>query len=86
MDELTSIPGIGKRTAGDIVINRPYASADEVSVADVDIGASSPASRGSTCTLVSRTRTPRRHRSRLQRSGEVSPDRVASNPCRRRDN
>ncbi|QIB73390.1 radical SAM protein [Halogeometricum borinquense] len=36
MDELTSIPGIGKRTAGDIVINRPYASADEVSVADVD--------------------------------------------------
>ncbi|ADQ68003.1 hypothetical protein C499_16222 [Halogeometricum borinquense DSM 11551] len=36
MDELTSIPGIGKRTAGDIVINRPYASADEVSAADVD--------------------------------------------------
>ncbi|SFR37902.1 radical SAM protein [Halogeometricum limi] len=37
MDELTSIPGIGKRTAGDIVVNRPYASADEVSVADVDL-------------------------------------------------
>ena len=24
MDELTAIPGIGKRTAGDVVVNRPY--------------------------------------------------------------
>jgi radical SAM superfamily enzyme with C-terminal helix-hairpin-helix motif len=37
MDELTAIPGIGKRTAGDIVVNRPYASADEVTAADVDL-------------------------------------------------
>ncbi|WP_121743059.1 radical SAM protein [Natronorubrum halophilum] len=32
MDELTAIPGVGDRTAGDIVVNRPYDS-----VADADL-------------------------------------------------
>ncbi|MFC4406989.1 radical SAM protein [Haloarchaeobius iranensis] len=36
LQELTAIPGIGKGTAGDIVVNRPYGSPDEVS-ADVDL-------------------------------------------------
>jgi radical SAM superfamily enzyme with C-terminal helix-hairpin-helix motif len=30
MDELTAIPGVGKRTAGDIVVNRPYGSPADV--------------------------------------------------------
>ncbi|PSQ25178.1 radical SAM protein [Halobacteriales archaeon QS_9_68_17] len=30
MDELSAIPGIGRSSAGDIVVNRPYESADEV--------------------------------------------------------
>ncbi|QCJ47551.1 radical SAM protein [Haloprofundus sp. MHR1] len=30
MDELTAIPGLGKSKAGDIIVNRPYDSADEV--------------------------------------------------------
>ncbi|ELZ86664.1 radical HhH protein [Haloferax elongans ATCC BAA-1513] len=29
MDELTAIPGIGRSTAGDIVVNRPYETPDE---------------------------------------------------------
>ncbi|WP_246998980.1 radical SAM protein [Halosolutus gelatinilyticus] len=33
MDELTAIPGVGDRTAGDIVVNRPYES-----VTDADFG------------------------------------------------
>jgi len=33
MDELAAIPGIGDRTAGDIVVNRPYES-----VADAALG------------------------------------------------
>ncbi|MDS0473453.1 radical SAM protein [Natrinema sp. 1APR25-10V2] len=33
MDELTAIPGVGDRTAGDIVVNRPYES-----VGDADLG------------------------------------------------
>ncbi|WP_129114805.1 radical SAM protein [Halegenticoccus tardaugens] len=33
MDELTAIPGIGKRRAGDIVVNRPYDSPEEVASA-----------------------------------------------------
>jgi radical SAM superfamily enzyme with C-terminal helix-hairpin-helix motif len=37
MDELTAIPGIGKRTAGDIVIDRPYDSPDDVTATDVDL-------------------------------------------------
>jgi radical SAM superfamily enzyme with C-terminal helix-hairpin-helix motif len=37
MDELTAIPGVGKRTAGDIVVGRPHASVDEVTT-DVELG------------------------------------------------
>jgi len=38
MDELTAIPGIGKQRAGDIVVNRPYESPEEID-ADVDLSA-----------------------------------------------
>ncbi|WP_136588473.1 radical SAM protein [Salinigranum halophilum] len=38
LDELTSIPGIGSRTAGDIVVGRPYAAVEEAPAsADVDL-------------------------------------------------
>ncbi|MFC3957350.1 radical SAM protein [Halovivax cerinus] len=38
LDELTVIPGVGRSRAGDIVVNRPYASVDDVDVdADVDL-------------------------------------------------
>ncbi|WP_256544690.1 radical SAM protein [Halobellus inordinatus] len=36
MDELTAIPGIADRTAGDIVINRPYDSAAAVPSPEID--------------------------------------------------
>ncbi|MFC4360075.1 radical SAM protein [Halobium salinum] len=36
MDELAAIPGIGKQSAGDVVVNRPYAAPTEAPV-DVDI-------------------------------------------------
>ncbi|MFB6092606.1 MAG: radical SAM protein [Haloquadratum sp.] len=36
MDELTAIPGIGDRTAGDIVVNRPYESVAGVPSPEVD--------------------------------------------------
>jgi DNA uptake protein ComE-like DNA-binding protein len=35
MDELEAIPGIGKSTAGDVVVNRPYESVSEFD-ADLD--------------------------------------------------
>jgi DNA uptake protein ComE-like DNA-binding protein len=35
MDELTAIPGVGKSTAGDIVVGRPYESVEDVP--DVDL-------------------------------------------------
>ncbi len=38
MDELTAVPGVGKRRAGDIVVNRPYGSVADAGVdAEVDI-------------------------------------------------
>ena len=37
MDELTAIPGIGSGTAGDVVVNRPYESTDDLPV-DADVG------------------------------------------------
>jgi radical SAM superfamily enzyme with C-terminal helix-hairpin-helix motif len=36
MDELTSIPGVGNQTAGNIIVNRPYESAADVG-GDVDL-------------------------------------------------
>ncbi|WP_135533377.1 radical SAM protein [Halostella pelagica] len=37
MDELRAIPGVGRSSAGDIVVNRPYESTAEVGV-DADLG------------------------------------------------
>jgi radical SAM superfamily enzyme with C-terminal helix-hairpin-helix motif len=37
MDELTAIPGVGQRTAGDIVVDRPYESVTEVATEEVDL-------------------------------------------------
>ncbi len=38
MDELTTVPGVGKRRAGDIVVNRPYESVADAGVdAEVDL-------------------------------------------------
>jgi radical SAM superfamily enzyme with C-terminal helix-hairpin-helix motif len=36
MDELRAIPGIGRSSAGDVVVNRPYESTDEVGL-DLDL-------------------------------------------------
>ena len=36
MDELRMLPGVGKQRAGNILVNRPYDSVDEVAE-DVDI-------------------------------------------------
>ena len=37
MDELTAVPGVGRSTAGDIVVDRPYDSVAEVGAADADL-------------------------------------------------
>jgi radical SAM superfamily enzyme with C-terminal helix-hairpin-helix motif len=37
MDELTAVPGVGRSTAGDIVVDRPYDSVTEVGAADADL-------------------------------------------------
>ncbi|KAA9396807.1 radical SAM protein [Haloarcula sp. CBA1130] len=36
MDELTAIPGIGRSTAGDVVVNRPYESVGDIDVASIE--------------------------------------------------
>ena len=37
MDELAAVPGVGRSTAGDIVVDRPYDSVAEVGAADADL-------------------------------------------------
>jgi len=38
MDELTAVPGLGRKRAGDVVVNRPYSSPEELTEAvDVDL-------------------------------------------------
>ncbi|MFC7177172.1 radical SAM protein [Halosegnis marinus] len=37
MDELTAVPGIGSGTAGDIVVNRPYADLGDVTAGEADL-------------------------------------------------
>ncbi|AEH38641.1 radical SAM protein [Halopiger xanaduensis] len=49
MDELTAIPGIGDRTAGDLVINRPYESVADAD-ADANVGTDLDLSRFATAT------------------------------------
>jgi radical SAM superfamily enzyme with C-terminal helix-hairpin-helix motif len=40
MDELTAVPGLGRKRAGDVVVNRPYSSPEELADAvDVDLSA-----------------------------------------------
>ena len=47
MAELTAIPGIGRKTAGDIVVNRPYDAAGEAPVAaDIDAFATAERQEG----------------------------------------
>ncbi|EMA33712.1 radical SAM protein [Haloarcula japonica] len=36
MDELTAIPGIGRSTAGDVVVNRPYESSGDIDVDSIE--------------------------------------------------
>jgi len=36
MNELTEIPGIGRSTAGDVVVNRPYESVGDIDVASIE--------------------------------------------------
>jgi radical SAM superfamily enzyme with C-terminal helix-hairpin-helix motif len=36
MDELAAIPGVGRQTAGNIVVDRPYTSVSEVGVESID--------------------------------------------------
>jgi radical SAM superfamily enzyme with C-terminal helix-hairpin-helix motif len=36
MDELTAIPGIGRSTAGDVVVNRPYESVGDIDVDSIE--------------------------------------------------
>jgi radical SAM superfamily enzyme with C-terminal helix-hairpin-helix motif len=38
MDELAAVPGVGRSTAGDIVVDRPYDSVAEVATEEVDLG------------------------------------------------
>jgi len=46
MDELTAIPGIGRSTAGDVVVNRPYESVGDVDVASIERFATAQSQEG----------------------------------------
>jgi len=44
MDELTAIPGVGRQTAGNIVVDRPYGSVSEAGVESIDAFATAQSS------------------------------------------
>ncbi|WP_367176496.1 radical SAM protein [Haloarcula rubripromontorii] len=46
MDELTAIPGIGRSTAGDVVVNRPYESVRDIDVASIERFATTQSGEG----------------------------------------
>mgnify|MGYP000341302456 FL=1 len=46
MDELTAIPGIGRSTAGDVVVNRPYESVGDIDVASIERFATAKSQEG----------------------------------------
>ncbi|WP_058994501.1 radical SAM protein [Haloarcula sp. CBA1127] len=46
MNELTAIPGIGRSTAGDVVVNRPYESVGDIDVASIEQFATTQSQEG----------------------------------------
>ncbi|EMA06844.1 Radical SAM superfamily enzyme with C-terminal helix-hairpin-helix motif [Haloarcula vallismortis] len=46
MNELTAIPGIGRSTAGDVVVNRPYESVGEIDVTSIERFATAKSGEG----------------------------------------
>ncbi|NLV13727.1 radical SAM protein [Haloarcula argentinensis] len=46
MNELTAIPGIGRSTAGDVVVNRPYESVADIDVASIERFATTQSGEG----------------------------------------
>jgi len=46
MNELTEIPGIGRSTAGDVVVNRPYESVGDIDVASIERFATTQSQEG----------------------------------------
>ena len=46
MNELTAIPGIGRSTAGDVVVNRPYESVGDIDVASIERFATTKSQEG----------------------------------------
>jgi len=46
MNELTAIPGIGRSTAGDVVVNRPYESVGDIDVASIERFATAKSQEG----------------------------------------
>ncbi|MDQ2073126.1 radical SAM protein [Haloarcula sp. NS06] len=46
MNELTEIPGIGRSTAGDVVVNRPYESVRDIDIASIERFATTQSQEG----------------------------------------
>ena len=46
MNELTEIPGIGRSTAGDVVVNRPYESVGDIDIASIERFATTQSQEG----------------------------------------